>query len=62
MKEVAEYIGHKISYGVYIQRSLENKMMTGVPTPMRPNRNGYYGELSRDQKFVWEKMMTEYVK
>ena len=62
MNKGMEYIGRKFSYGVDIERSLENKMNTRVPSPMRPTKNGDGGEISRDQKFIWEKRMTEYVK
>ena len=41
MKEVAEYIGHKVSYGAEIQRSLDKYMNTGVAYTTRQTRNGY---------------------
>ena len=58
MKEFTEYIGRKFSYGEDIQQSLKKKMKSGVPSPMRPTGSGDGGELSRDQKFMWEKRMT----
>ena len=42
MKEFVKYIGCKFRYGVEIHWYLKNKMKTGFPSPMRPNRNGYY--------------------
>ena len=39
MKEVAEYIGSKFSYGVDIQRNLENEMKAEIPFPIRLTRN-----------------------
>ena len=62
MKEFSDYIGSKFRYGAGIQWSLENEMKTRSPSPMRPTGNRDNGELPSDQKFVWEKRMTEYVK
>ena len=59
MKEVAEYIGHMFSYVVDIQRSLNNKMKTAVPSPTSTTRTGDNRELSRNQKLLWEKIMTK---
>ena len=61
-KEVDEYIGRKFDYGADIQRSLENEMKTGVPVPSREIGTEADGSLSGNQKFIWEKSMTEYVK
>ena len=62
MREVAEYIGRKFRYGSDIQRSLENEIKTRVPSPTSPTGTGDDVELSSNQNFAWEKMMTEYVK
>ena len=61
MEEVSEYIGHNISYRADIHRYLENGMKTGAPSPMRLTRNEYDRELSKNQKFIREKRITEYV-
>ena len=37
-------------------------MKTGLLSLTRTTKNGDNGELSSDHKFVWEKIMTEYVK
>ena len=42
IKEVAEYIGRKFSYGADIQRSLENEMNTIFPSPSSPNGTRYH--------------------
>ena len=53
MKEVSEYIGINFIYGADIQRSLENEMNTGVPSPTSTSGDRDEGDLSRNQKFVW---------
>ena len=62
MKEFADYIGRRFSYGSDIQWSLDNEMKTGVPSPMRLTGTGDDRELSSDQKFVWGEIMMDYVK
>ena len=37
-------------------------MKAQVSPLTRLTRTGYDGELSRDQKFLWERVMTDYVK
>ena len=62
MKEVANCIGHKFIYGSNIQRSLENKTKTDVPSPTNTTGDGDGGYLSSNQNFVWGKRMMEYFK
>ena len=57
-----EYIGRNFSYRADIRRYLKNKIKTGFLSMTRPTVNGYVGELSSNQKFVWGKRVTEYVK
>ena len=42
--------------------SLEKNTENGVPSPIRLTLNGDGGELPINHKFVWEKIMTEYIK
>ena len=61
MMGVTEYIGCKFSYGADIHWYLENKMKTEVPLETRPTRTRDDREIFREQKFVWEKRMMDYV-
>ena len=62
MKKVTEYIAQNFSYGADIQRYLKNKINTGVLLPTRTTATWDNGEISSDKKFVWEKIITYYVK
>ena len=62
MKEVVGYVWRKFSYREDIQHSIENNIKTGFPSSTRPTVTGDCGELYRDQKFMWERTMTLYVK
>ena len=62
MKEVSDYIWRKFIYRAYIQQYLGNEIKTVVSSPMRSTLDGENRDLSRDQKLVWEKSITEYIK
>ena len=62
MKKVTEYIAQNFSCGADIQRYLKNKINTGVLLPTRTTATWDNGEISSDKKFVWEKIITYYVK
>ena len=62
MKEVFKYIYWEFDYGTDIQRSLDNKMNTGIPVPPTTIGAEVNRALYGDHKFIWGNNMAEYFK